>query len=121
VITKVQLPASRTSLLLGANQGLIFVLAVIVIGGLVGAGGLGYLVLVGASKPELAGKGLAAGIAIVLLGILLDRIAQGSSRSHRQLDLPRTSAGEAIRAQEAAGDRPTGPVSRRAETESLSV
>jgi glycine betaine/proline transport system permease protein len=121
VITKVQLPASRSSLLLGANQGLIFVLAVIVIGGLVGAGGLGYLVLVGASKPELAGKGLAAGIAIVLLGILLDRIAQGSSRSHRQLDLPRTSAGEAIRAQEAAGDRPTGPVSRRAETESLSV
>jgi glycine betaine/proline transport system permease protein len=121
VITKVQLPASRSSLLLGANQGLIFVLAVIVIGGLVGAGGLGYLVLVGASKPELAGKGLAAGIAIVLLGILLDRIAQGSSRSRRQLDLPRTSAGEAIRAQEAAGDGPAGPVSRRAETESLSV
>jgi len=43
----------------------------------VGAGGLGYLVIVGQSKPELAGKGLAAGIAIVLLGIILDRIAQG--------------------------------------------
>ena len=77
VITKVQLPASRRSILLGANQGLIFVLAVVVIGGFVGAGGLGYLVIVGQSKPELAGKGLAAGIAIVLLGIILDRIAQG--------------------------------------------
>ena len=77
VITKVQLPSSRRSILLGANQGLIFVLAVVVIGGFVGAGGLGYLVIVGQSKPELAGKGLAAGIAIVLLGIILDRIAQG--------------------------------------------
>jgi len=77
VITKVQLPTSRRSILLGANQGLIFVLAVVVIGGFVGAGGLGYLVIVGQSKPELAGKGLAAGIAIVLLGIILDRIAQG--------------------------------------------
>ena len=80
VITKVQLPASKKSLLLGANQGLIFVLAVIVIGGFVGAGGLGYLVIVGQSKPELAGKGLAAGLAIVLLGIILDRITQASAR-----------------------------------------
>ncbi|MBM4023604.1 MAG: ABC transporter permease subunit, partial [Planctomycetes bacterium] len=77
VITKVQLPVARRSILLGVNQGLIFVLAVVVIGGFVGAGGLGYLVIVGQSKPELAGKGLAAGIAIVLLGIILDRIAQG--------------------------------------------
>jgi glycine betaine/proline transport system permease protein len=80
VITKVQLPASKKSLLLGANQGLIFVLAVVVIGGFVGAGGLGYLVIVGQSKPELAGKGLAAGLAIVLLGITLDRITQASAR-----------------------------------------
>ena len=80
VITKVQLPTSRRSILLGANQGLIFVLAVVVIGGFVGAGGLGYMVIVGQSKPELAGKGLAAGIAIVLLGIILDRIAQGRPR-----------------------------------------
>jgi len=67
-------------LMLGANQGLIFVLAVVVIGGFVGAGGLGYLVIVGQSKPELAGKGLAAGLAIVLLGIVLDRIAQSGAR-----------------------------------------
>jgi len=80
VVMKVQLPASRKSLLLGMNQGLIFVLAVVVIGGLVGAGGLGYLVLQGASKPELQGKGLAAGLAIVILGIVMDRIAHASSK-----------------------------------------
>lgn len=84
VITKVQLPVSRKSILLGVNQGLIFVLAVVVIGGFVGAGGLGYLVIVGQSKPELAGKGLAAGIAIVLLGIILDRIAQGRPQKSPQ-------------------------------------
>jgi glycine betaine/proline transport system permease protein len=84
VITKVQLPVSRRSILLGVNQGLIFVLAVVVIGGFVGAGGLGYLVIVGQSKPELAGKGLAAGIAIVLLGIILDRIAQGRPQKSPQ-------------------------------------
>jgi glycine betaine/proline transport system permease protein len=84
VITKVQLPVSRRSILLGVNQGLIFVLAVVVIGGFVGAGGLGYLVIVGQSKPELAGKGLAAGVAIVLLGIILDRIAQGRPQKSPQ-------------------------------------
>jgi len=84
VITKVQLPVARRSILLGVNQGLIFVLAVVVIGGFVGAGGLGYLVIVGQSKPELAGKGLAAGIAIVLLGIILDRIAQGRPQKDPQ-------------------------------------
>jgi glycine betaine/proline transport system permease protein len=80
VITKVQLPAAKRSLLLAANQGLIFVLAVVVIGGFVGAGGLGYLVLLGASKPELQGKGLSAGLAILLLGIIIDRIAQAGAK-----------------------------------------
>ena len=76
LITKVQLPAAKKSLLLATNQGLIFVLAVVVIGGFVGAGGLGYLVLLGASKPELQGKGLVAGFCILLLGVMIDRIAQ---------------------------------------------
>ena len=76
LITKVQLPAAKKSLLLATNQGLIFVLAVVVIGGFVGGGGLGYLVLLGASKPELQGKGLVAGFCILLLGVMIDRIAQ---------------------------------------------
>jgi len=84
IIAKVQLPMARRAILLGVNQGLIFVLAVVVIGGFVGAGGLGYLVIVGQSKPDLVGKGLAAGIAIVLLGVILDRIAQGGPRDAPQ-------------------------------------
>lgn len=78
-ITKVQLPASKRSVLLGANQGLIFILAVIVIGAYVGAGGLGYLVIAGLSKPEIQGKGIAAGLAIVALGVVLDRVAHAAA------------------------------------------
>jgi glycine betaine/proline transport system permease protein len=59
---------------------MIFVLAVVVIGGFVGSGGLGYLVILGGSKPELQGKGLVAGFVILLLGVTIDRIAQASAR-----------------------------------------
>ena len=80
LITKVQLPASKKALLLATNQGMIFVLAVIVIGGFVGSGGLGYLVILGSSKPELQGKGLVAGLVILLLGVMIDRIAQAAAK-----------------------------------------
>ena len=75
-ITKVQLPMARQSLTLAANQGLCYVLSMVVVGGLVGAGALGYDVVAGFSQLQLFGKGLAAGLAIVLLGIMLDRITK---------------------------------------------
>ncbi|HET6627243.1 MAG TPA: ABC transporter permease subunit [Nocardioidaceae bacterium] len=76
MISKVQLPMARAAVVLAANQGLLFVLSMVVIGGMVGGGGLGYLVVAGFSQAQLFGKGLAAGIAITALGIMLDRIAQ---------------------------------------------
>ncbi|MEZ2389389.1 ABC transporter permease [bacterium RCC_150] len=79
VITKVQLPMARKSLALAANQGLIYVLAMVVVGALVGAGGLGYDVVAGFVQSSLFGKGLAAGLAIVFLGILLDRMTQAAA------------------------------------------
>jgi glycine betaine/proline transport system permease protein len=77
LLWKVQLPMARGGLLLAANQGIVMVLAMVVVGGLVGAGALGYDVVAGFSQREDFGKGLAAGFAIVLLGILLDRLTQG--------------------------------------------
>ena len=78
LLMKVQLPLSRRALLVAANQGIVLVLAMVVIGGLVGAGALGYDVVAGFAQSEDFGKGLAAGTAIVLLGIMLDRITQGA-------------------------------------------
>ncbi|MDW6064538.1 ABC transporter permease subunit [Streptomyces sp. FXJ1.4098] len=83
VITKVQLPMARGALTLATNQGLIYVLSMVVVGGLVGAGALGYDVVAGFSQGELYGKGLAAGLAIVLLGVMFDRITQAAARRTR--------------------------------------
>lgn len=79
-IVKVQLPMARRALALAANQGVVYVLAMVVVGGLVGAGALGYDVVAGFSQGQLYGKGLAAGLAIVLLGIVLDRVTQAAAR-----------------------------------------
>lgn len=77
-IRKVQLPMARRSLLAATNQGVVLVLAMVVIGGLVGGGGLGYQVVAGFSQRSNFGSGMAAALAIVLLGIMLDRITQGA-------------------------------------------
>ncbi|MFE5185892.1 ABC transporter permease [Streptomyces sp. NPDC056628] len=79
-VTKVQLPMARSALTLATNQGLIYVLSMVVVGGLVGAGALGYDVVAGFSQGQLYGKGLAAGLAIVLLGVMFDRITQAAAR-----------------------------------------
>ena len=80
MITKVQLPMAREAVVLATNQGLIYVLSMVVVGGLVGAGALGYDVVAGFKQSSLFGKGLAAGLAIVTLGIMLDRITQAAAR-----------------------------------------
>jgi glycine betaine/proline transport system permease protein len=82
-ILKVQIPMARPLILVALNQGIIFVMAMVVIGGLVGGGGLGYDVVSGFSQERFAGLGLAAGIAIVALGIMLDRISQSAGKVRR--------------------------------------
>jgi glycine betaine/proline transport system permease protein len=78
VLLKVQLPVARPAIQLAANQAVILVLSMVVVGGLVGGGALGYDVVSGFSQGHLFGLGLAAGIALVLLGIVLDRLTQGA-------------------------------------------
>jgi glycine betaine/proline transport system permease protein len=87
-ITQVQLPMAKGSLVLATNQGLLYVLAMVVIGGLVGAGALGYDTVLGFSRSEEWGKGAAAGITIVLLGIMIDRIAKAAA--DRRTTVPST-------------------------------
>jgi glycine betaine/proline transport system permease protein len=84
IIFKVQLPMARKGIALATNQGMLYVFSMVVIGGLVGAGALGYLVYAGFTQGNLFGKGLAAGIAIVALAIMLDRMAQGTSARRAQ-------------------------------------
>lgn len=85
LLWKVQLPMARRSLLLAVNQGIVMVLAMVVIGGMVGAEGLGEAVVSGFLQLDEFGSGFAAGLAIVLLGITLDRITQGAGQQRKEL------------------------------------
>ncbi|POX54262.1 glycine/betaine ABC transporter permease [Streptomyces sp. Ru71] len=78
-LRQVQLPLARPALLLALNQGVVLVLAVVIIGGLVGSGALGYSVVFGLAQGDLA-TGLVAGLAIVCLGLMLDRVTQPTAR-----------------------------------------
>lgn len=75
----VQLPLARPALQLAVNQGVVLVLAVVVVGGLVGGGALGYDVVKGLSRGEM-GLGMTSGLAIVCLGLVLDRTTQRGAR-----------------------------------------
>ncbi|MBQ0828569.1 ABC transporter permease [Streptomyces tagetis] len=82
-LRQVQLPLARPALLLAVNQGVVLVLAVVIIGGLVGGGALGYQVVFGLAQGDLA-TGLVAGAAIVCLGLMLDRVTQPTARRPRK-------------------------------------
>ncbi|MBT2507187.1 ABC transporter permease subunit [Streptomyces sp. ISL-98] len=83
---QVQLPLARPALQLAVNQGVVLVLAVVVVGALVGGGALGYDVVKGLSRGEM-GIGMTAGAAIVCLGLVLDRLTQpGAGRSRGRND-----------------------------------
>jgi glycine betaine/proline transport system permease protein len=75
LLRTVQLPQAQPQILLGVNQTTMMSLASIVIAGLIGAGGLGIEAVRGLTRSEY-GLGVVAGVAIVLLGIVLDRITQ---------------------------------------------
>ncbi len=74
-VRQVQLPLARPALLLAVNQGVVLVLAVVVIAGMIGGGALGYNVVFGLAQGDLA-TGLIGGTAIVCLGLMLDRVTQ---------------------------------------------
>ncbi|HEU5363862.1 MAG TPA: ABC transporter permease subunit [Gaiellaceae bacterium] len=77
VLVKVKIPLARDAIMLGINQGLIMVLAVVVIAGLVGSGALGYAVAAGLQRGQF-GIGVVASIAILAMGIALDRVTRGN-------------------------------------------
>jgi glycine betaine/proline transport system permease protein len=80
VLLKVKIPLARDAIMLGVNQAIIMVLAVVVIGGLVGSGALGYEVAQGLQRNAF-GQGVVASLAILALGIALDRVTQGRARA----------------------------------------
>ncbi len=82
LLFKVELPIARPYVMLAVNQTILLVMAEVVVAGLVGAGGLGLDVVTGFSRSEV-GLGAAAGLSMVLMGIVLDRLSQSNPNRGR--------------------------------------
>jgi ABC-type proline/glycine betaine transport system permease subunit len=74
-LIKVQIPQALPTIMTGLNQTLMMAMSMVVTTSMIGANGLGMEVLLGVQRMEL-GRGLIAGIAVVILAILLDRFTQ---------------------------------------------
>jgi glycine betaine/proline transport system permease protein len=75
ILFNVQLPLALPSIMMGVNQTVMMVLAMVIIAGLVGGAGLGLEAVIGLSRNQ-TGRGMEAGIAIVILAMILDRLTQ---------------------------------------------
>ena len=80
LLLKVQLPLALPTIMAGINQTTMMALAMVVIASLVAAGGLGEDVLKAIGQLQV-GDSLVAGVAIVLLAIIIDRITQGVAQA----------------------------------------
>lgn len=80
-LVKVQIPVALPTIMAGVNQCIMLALSMVVIASMIGAGGLGYQVLVGIQRVDIGG-GFEAGLAIVIIAIILDRITQNLVPQH---------------------------------------
>ncbi len=79
MLLAVELPLARPSIMAGVNQTIMLALSMVVVASMIGARGLGEQVLNGIQSLDV-GQGLEAGIGIVILAVVLDRITQGFGR-----------------------------------------
>ncbi len=84
ILIKAELPVALPTILAGVNQTIMLALSMVVIAGMIGAGGLGNEVLRGITQLRID-LGFESGLAIVILAIYLDRITQAlGTMSHKR-------------------------------------
>ncbi len=87
MLTKVQLPQALPTIMAGVNQTTMMALSMVVIASMVGAQGLGEQVLMSINRIDIA-LGFEAGISIVFIAIIIDRITNGVAdkfQKHRRV------------------------------------
>lgn len=78
-LLKVQLPMAKKTIMAGVNQSIMLALSMVVIASMIGASGLGTKVYYAVGRND-AGGGFEAGIALVIVAIILDRLTQSFNR-----------------------------------------
>ncbi len=84
---RVLVPSAQDALLVGVNQVIMLSLNMVIIAAMIGAGGLGFDVLAALRRLDF-GAGLEAGLAIVAIAIVLDRLSQAFARRSADADPP---------------------------------
>ncbi|MFV0289803.1 MAG: ABC transporter permease/substrate binding protein [Mangrovibacterium sp.] len=81
MLLKVELPIAKNTIFAGLNQTIMMALSMVVVAGMIAAGGLGERVLEGINNLDIA-LGFESGLAVVILAIILDRITQGFGKKN---------------------------------------
>ena len=79
----VQLPLAKSNIMAGVNQSIMLSLSMVVIGAMIGAKGLGATIYRSVTQIRI-GEGFEAGIAVVILAIVLDRLTQAMGQSKQK-------------------------------------
>ncbi|MHC0036412.1 ABC transporter permease [Pseudoneobacillus sp. C159] len=82
-LMKVQLPLAMPTIMAGINQSIMLALSMVVIASMVGAPGLGADVYRAVTQIQI-GKGFEAGLSIVVIAIILDRVTQNVGKNKKQ-------------------------------------
>jgi len=111
-LRKVELPQALPTIMAGVNQVIMLALSMVVIAALVGAGGLGEVVVRGLSQLDV-GRAFIGGLGIVIIAIYLDRVTRNLGRRPRGKRgisrlLPRTKGRPDPQADDAEGDPNAG-------------
>ncbi|WP_423918285.1 ABC transporter permease [Frigoribacterium sp. 2-23] len=91
ILRQIQLPLARPSIMAGVNQVIMLSLSMVVIAGMVGAGGLGGDIVASLNRIDV-GLGAEAGVSVVILAIILDRLTASLGADRRPRRRPASSA-----------------------------
>lgn len=75
-LIKVKIPQAMPTIMTGVNQTIMMAISMVVTCSMIGVTGLGQEVLISINRLQ-AGRGFTAGIAIVIMAIVMDRLTQG--------------------------------------------
>ncbi|MFI8592862.1 ABC transporter permease [Microbacterium sp. NPDC078428] len=107
ILRGIQLPLATPTIMAGVNQVIMLALSMAVLAGIVGADGLGKIVVQSVSTVNLA-QGVEAGLGVVILAVFLDRVTAALGNPADYPSSLRRALGRRRAAQGSSGDAPEG-------------